>query len=243
MVWWNTNAPALSLAATVVLALLTAAYVIATFRMLRQTRETQEENAKPLLSVRAVLDPYLFHIFNLKVENVGGGPAQSVLLTVTNPPLHPLVEHLNENGAFRRGIARLNRGEYVQFFLANAIGMPEELWNRPIQITATFKDIKGKQDENYFIVDFKEVQHFQRVGDPPIVTLADSSKSMKEDVQRLASGFSKLHVVVTTEKEERLNRQVTNQWAQIQMIKHKDPAGAQEIENLIKSKFDAVKGR
>ena len=78
---------AVGAAASVIGVFLTFAYLIATFSLVRQTRRAHIDAMKPLLSVRMIVDKNLFQIFNLQIENVGGGSARHIILKVNNPPL------------------------------------------------------------------------------------------------------------------------------------------------------------
>jgi hypothetical protein len=230
--WLNGNAGAIAILVSVYSAFLTTVYVLLTNKLVRQNQTLREESVKPRISVRAILDPNFFQFYILRIDNVGGGTAQSVQLRVTNPPLGKGLEHLNSNGVFRHGISLLNTRESIEFFLADALTMTDEVRNQQIQITVTFKDMAGARYESFARIDFREVENFIRVGEPPIVTLADSTKTIKGILQSFA-GSTKLQVVTSTVRDEERKRNLTNMWARLSRLKRLDPAGYQEVEDLI----------
>jgi len=214
---------------------LTAAYVLLTLSLVRQNRALWEETVKPIISVRPVIDPNLFHILKLRIENVGGGSAQSIQLRITNPPLADPVKHLAENGVFRKGVALMNARERLEFFLMNAIGDFDKVRDHPIQITASYKDLFGKRYEGYFVVDIGEFENLTRVGEPPLMKLADSVGELKDHLRSIAGG-TKLNVIVSTLEDEEREGRVTKLWVMLRRLDRIDPSAREEIEKLIESK-------
>jgi hypothetical protein len=241
MDWINSNTGAISALTTVLLTILTAVYVWLTRVLVRQNFALRDDAIKPMLSVRPVQDENLFQIFNLSIENVGGGPAQSVRLRITNPPLAEPLKHLEKNGVFKNGIALLNVREKMQFFLADTIGDLEKLCERPIQMAATFQDQARKQYESFFVVDFREFEGFIRVGEPPLVELADNSKAIKDSLNQIAGG-AKLRVVASTLQDEEREGKTTRMWAKLSYLARVDQVGREEVEKLIDARIAAAKG-
>jgi hypothetical protein len=183
MNWLNNNGVALSALATILLTILTGIYVLLTRRLVRQNREILKAAVTPLLSVRPILDDNFFNIFNLRIENVGGGPAVDVRLLFTHSPLIEPLRHLEKNGSFTNGIAILNSHEKREFFLASAIGAFDQLREHPIQIAANYKDLEGNELKRSFIIDFGEFEGITRVGTPPLQVLADNVKRAPDQSQ------------------------------------------------------------
>ncbi len=236
MTWLNSNGGAITALATVALMVLTGVYVAFTLSMVRQNRAIWEETAKPLITVRPIIDPDFFQTFDLMIENVGGGPAQNLQLRVANPPLAEPVEHLADNGVFKNGIALLNAHEKIHFFLTDAIAGFAKVRDHPIQIGAEYKDRFGNAYEGHFLVDFREFENFTRVGAPPLVEMAHSIQDIRDEIRRIANG-TKLRVVASTPEDDKREGRVTRRWAMLSQLDRVDPSGSEEIENLIKAKL------
>jgi hypothetical protein len=166
MTWLNNNSAALSALATIALTALMGIYVWLTRKLVLQTRELLRSAATPLLSVRPILDENLFSIFNLRIENLGGGPAVGVRLRLTESPLFEPLRHLETNGTFTNGVAFLNSREKRECCLASAIGSFDQLREHPTQ-TATYKDLEGNELNNSFVIDFREFEGVARIGELP----------------------------------------------------------------------------
>jgi hypothetical protein len=96
----DAHSSAITALASVLLTIFTFVYVLLTRKLVRQNIDLRKESAKPILSIRAVLDDNPFQIFKLRIENVGGGRAHDIRIRVTNLPLAKGVEHLEKNGVF-----------------------------------------------------------------------------------------------------------------------------------------------
>lgn len=66
--------------------------------------------------------------------------------------------------------------------------------NQPITVTASYKDTFDKPQMDTFVLDFAQFKHMSQLGDPPIESIANSLKNMKEDVHNIATGWASISV-------------------------------------------------
>lgn len=77
-------ASTINAAATVVLVLVTTAYVLLTWRLVNETRQARKQEVKPVMNLD--VEPISIGSWAPKIENVGNGPALDVSATVKLEP-------------------------------------------------------------------------------------------------------------------------------------------------------------
>jgi len=77
-------APTINAAATVILVIVTAAYVFLTWGMVKETRSARKQEVMPVINLD--VEPFSIGAWAPKIENVGNGPALDVTGTVKLEP-------------------------------------------------------------------------------------------------------------------------------------------------------------
>jgi DNA-binding transcriptional ArsR family regulator len=77
-------APAINAVATVILVIVTAAYVFLTWGMVKETRQARKQEVKPVMNLD--VEPFSIGAWAPKIENVGNDPALDVSGTVRLEP-------------------------------------------------------------------------------------------------------------------------------------------------------------
>ena len=137
---------------TVVLAFLTAAYVILTFLLLKSTRASIEEQHRPYVVASLPVDKFLVFC---RIENSGDRPAYSV-----NVKFSPDLEALSGDGTFRGMAEPLLFQSFLppHFSVQNMVSLTVHALsvpaaNKEFSVTVTYKDAKGKQYSDSYTIN------------------------------------------------------------------------------------------
>lgn len=143
------------------------------------------------------------NLFMLCIENVGTGPAYNVEFDTDlsfkpdgNIPLEDI-------GFLNKGITYLGPGEKIEHFLVSSIGNLENLVKTPIEMSITYWDAyrdsktdnssKSAPYEREICLDFGEFEGLSRAGKAPLDIIADATKSIQGDLNRILMKSLDLH--------------------------------------------------
>lgn len=189
---------------TVVLAAITAVYVVFTGKILRENRLLRELQYQPMICCYLEISQVGVNFINLIIENRGPGPALDVSFTLKWTANQELVgSSLPELGILQRETHVMPPGWRLSTFIASMLDGFDELIRHPIEIVATAKDQLGKPHQWIYVLDFESFKNVSRIGSPPLQAMAKSLEKISKGVEGLASGQKSLNVVTETDREAR----------------------------------------
>ncbi len=142
----------------------------------------------------------------LRIENIGTGAARDIRFR-TDLSFKPDGEKaLEELGFLKNGIDYLGPGQKIEHFLVNVADRFDELKKMPLQISVTYADsVKLKRKhERSFSLDFSEDEGLARIGTPPLFEIAEATKKLQKDLNRVATGARKPIVLTEPLFEHRI---------------------------------------
>ena len=158
------------------------------------------KSSKPKVVV--FLRPHDIHlVFMLCIENVGTGPAYDIRfkdLSFEPDGNVQLSIPLEDLGFLNKGISYLRHGERIEHFLVGLIGNLDKLENAPLKMTVTYRDSKTKDSpkppyKEPFCLDFGEFRGLARIGKAPLTIIADATKSIQGNLNRILMKSLDLH--------------------------------------------------
>ena len=168
----------------IVTAVATVVLVGVTIWYAHTTREILKATNKPEILI--FLYPSEFHpsLVNLCIQNIGTGFASKIVFSGDDlsfsPPLGFQEIPLNEMSIFKNDIDYLGPGKKIEIPLFSAFGA-ENLPQKSLKITVTYKELpKGET----FDLEFTKWAGFYQ-DEPPIVSAAESLKSIASEIQML----------------------------------------------------------
>jgi hypothetical protein len=195
MDWINARATAITALASVVLLIVTTAYVILTRQLVLTSRDMVDRASRPEIAITLSPDPMHWPVFDLVIQNVGQGLARSIKLG-TSSDLKVLNQHpIMEAGPFRTGVPLLVPNEVWRFPLVLATGSWADLAATPLVIQATWGDNEARRYERTFVLDFGQFEPFHVLGQPPLKTLTGAVEKIQRAIENLAEGRSRPEVV------------------------------------------------
>lgn len=184
--WVNVNAGFLNLLFSFAVAAATVAYVIFTVKLANETRKLRKAQTEPLLSV--TIEPMELHInfMELRVQNIGLGPAYNLDFKIT-----PDVAISNEVLAKRtplNGFNYMRPGQVVSSFLCRW----DEINPKEFTIRAAYKNSDDNLLENVFTINLNQYDSLHRLGKPPLVEIGDNVSKINETLQELTQAIAKI---------------------------------------------------
>ena len=232
--WCNANAGFVEALLTLAIIGATLRYVVLTDRLLRENQELRRQATRPTLAIRASIHEAHINIINLVIENIGGGPAHRIALKASHPFRGKGERPLNEVGPFKKGLRYLGPHQGLELFLANAIGNLDELKQAPIEIATSYFDEAGQSYKNTFVIDYSELENIERVGEPPLFTIAERVTKLQEGFERLTNGMAKLPVIAYSLADLDAERGTQNLWRRIVRLTQEE---RNEVGVLVETKL------
>lgn len=139
-----------------VVALSTVAYSILTWRLVNETRRMRVAQTEPMITINYHSRRESVHDIDLRIRNVGGGPAMEIQFEVEPDFKFLSGSMLSEIGLFKNGLNYLEPGGERRFFLTRLVGKPQV--DLPFEIIATYRGTIGDEKTDRFTIDFSEME-------------------------------------------------------------------------------------
>lgn len=115
----------------------------------------------------------------------------------------------------------------------SVIGKLNDLKNTPLKIGVTYMDSVKKVYERAFHLDFEENQGLATIGRPPLFEIAESTKTMKEELRNLTTGFHKPTILTESASEHRTRQRANALESRIEQLPN-------EVQEEILQEFDVA---
>lgn len=216
--WLNTNQG-------FVMALLTAVYVVATFVIAYMAKRSndlarsnidtltklEKERLKPAIIPEILAD---FPFFSVRVVNQGQTTALEIRFELT-PKLRIVLGGPNSNpkekaerpiGFIENGIASLPPGSVLSSTIGTFDRIKEACPDLMYHGKVTYRDREGTRYEDEVLLDVRHYEGCLHVDRKSIHDVAKRLEEIKSEINHLATGFHKLHVLTQDIKEHRQER-------------------------------------
>lgn len=199
----NTNGPAITTLATVILTITTIIYAWLTGILAIENRRLRKAGTEPQLIAYLFPDARHVNILYMVIANVGRGPAKDVSLEYEADVDDFRKHHIEHQPNVRRTVlAFLPQDEKLFHYFGNAIEMFDGGPPRDFLVHLKYCDLNGNSYNGCFRASVADLEGFRRVGEPPEYMAAEALKSIKEEISKWGSGFSRLKVETITAAEQ-----------------------------------------
>ncbi|MFQ5433046.1 MAG: hypothetical protein ACE5EN_11145 [Nitrospinota bacterium] len=199
--FFNANSGSFSVIFSGMVAIATIIYAILTWKLVSETKRIRAAQTEPKVSISIQPRDEWINLIDMKIQNIGLGPAYSIKFELENDFKYRKEELLSEIGIIKNGINFLSPNQKIQFFLTSLADNFEEKVSSPFTIKVTYKNNSDHQYNDKYMVDFSEFLGLRRLGEPPLHKIAKNIESIKKDIGHISSGFSKIRAIVQTKKE------------------------------------------
>lgn len=232
MDWFATHSGALAGLSSIVLTIITAWYVVLTWKLLRETQVARAEAKRPELAVYLRPSEAGISFILLTIENIGSGPAYNVRFT-TNVDFRGDHTRLREVGLFKMGLGYFAPRQRIDHFLTGVVGILEDLKKQPLEIVATYQSAADETFDQSFVLDFGEFENLSSIGEPPLQKIASAVDQLQKDVHQLGAGARK--PIVLTETLDEHQRRQRSEFLSMK-IRDLSDDDRKEIEDLVEKK-------
>lgn len=182
--WVNVNSGFLNLLFSFTVATATVAYVIFTVKLANETRRLRKAQTEPLISVTIEpLEPHI-NFMELRVQNIGLGPAYNLSFNVTPSVL--VGNDLLAKKTPLSGFNYLRPGQIITSFLCRW----NELNPKEFTIKAVYKNTSDESLEETFFINLNQYDALERLGKPPLVDIAEKISKINETLSKLTQAIS-----------------------------------------------------
>jgi len=173
-----------------VVAVSTVVYAVLTWQLVAETRKMRRAQTEPRISVVIQPEENAISLFDMKIENIGMGPAKDIQMTVAPDMKCITGQKLSEMDLIKKGIPYLAPREKIQFVLANGYADFSELSKSPYEIVVEYRDCIGTPYHETFFFDFSLYAGMMQRGGSPLHTIADEMKEIRKEIGKIET---KLH--------------------------------------------------
>jgi hypothetical protein len=198
----NKNSGALSAVFSGVVTVATVIYAWLTAKLVQETRQMRQVQTEPRIQVTYRVSDHWINFLDISVRNIGLGPAHDISFVVHGetdvPGTKELVGRLLQLATFKKGLAYLGPNEeYLSFWTSLVEGDQTKVDSR-LRVEVSYRSSTGTRYRHDCILDLSDLKGSSRLGEPPLLTIAQKLKSVAEDVHHIATGFHRPKVDVFT---------------------------------------------
>jgi len=201
----NRNSGALTVIFSAIVAVATIVYAKLTRTLVQETNRMRRSQTDPEVLVSVQPSEVWINLIELVVENIGGGSAYNLRLTVDPDVKCSRGEMLSSIGLFKHGLRQLAPHRRVKTFLfsvADRVAQIESPGSSfEFTVRAMYNSEGGDSITRTFELDLRHMVGMVQLGTPPLKTIADSLSALQKDVGYLTTGFKRLTVNINTRAE------------------------------------------
>ena len=197
----NQNSGALTIIFSALVAIATVVYAFLTWGLVSETRKLREAQTEPKVFISIQPREQWINFIDLVIQNIGFGPAYDINFEVCPDFEYANGKFLSGLGLVKNGLKHLAPAQKLQFFFTSLVENFEEKTKTFFEIRVTYRNALGRVYEDTYLIDFSSLIGLTQLGEPPMHSIANDIKQIKDDIRHLSSGFKKMKVVVYTEKE------------------------------------------
>jgi hypothetical protein len=191
----NTNAGAINALVAILTVILTAVVTRLTHLMVNETRLTRESQTEPQLAVYAE-DSVSIHFKDFVVRNIGRGPAYRIRFEILNDLECEKGKMFSSYPFISSGINYLAPEQKFSFFLTSLLENFDEKIASPLRLKVFYYNKIGTEYSEEFTLDFSSLKGTTQLSRKDIEDIAREMELIRRDINHLATGFRKIHVVI-----------------------------------------------
>lgn len=202
----NSNAGALNVLFTFVVAASTVVYAVLTARLVSETRRMRRVQTNPSISVHVEPSEFGLNFINLHVRNTGAGAARDVRLRLSHDYEWMSGRRLSERGLFKHSIPYLAPGQIIRTFLLSILEHTREgsssLGHLNFGVVAEYRSDSGEKFSETIAVNFEHFEDLIGIGTPPLISIHREMERIRQATENVASGRVKVRAVTYSLADE-----------------------------------------
>jgi hypothetical protein len=181
----------------------TVVYAVLTKRLVDETRRLREAQTEPRLSI--LLDPKdeWINLIDMTIRNDGPSAAYQIRFRLEGDFPISRDKALSQLRVIRDGLPYLAPGHSMRFFFTSMVEQPELKKDARFAIEARYLNAINISYSNTFSFDFSAWEGLGRVGEPPLIKMAQAMADLQEDVHSVIQGLARLRTLQFTPEDLR----------------------------------------
>jgi len=185
----NSNAGALNVVFSAVVALATVVYALLTWKLVSETSELRRAQTDAFVIVAAVPNQQAFGFLDMIVRNDGSGPAYDVTFEISECTLPEVQKKLADTGFIKRGLAYLPSRHEFRTFLTDTFA-PEKLHGRLV-VNVTYRTASKQLLTHSYPLDLSLLENVMHLGTPYHQSVPKHLESIDKRLEQIASGLAR----------------------------------------------------
>jgi hypothetical protein len=184
----NTNAGTFNLIFSFFVMIATVIYAVLTWKLVKETKRMRELQSEPKVSITAEFHETHFNFLNLKIQNIGLGPAYSLRFKVLKDFEYDAMEFVSGMGFVKNGINYLSPGHKIETFFTSLLEDFERKLSDHLEIEVTYLNAHGKEYKDTYLINFSYISGLSKLGSSPIEKIAKSIEKIETHIKSLSKG-------------------------------------------------------
>lgn len=188
-----------------VVTLSTVIYAILTWRLTNETIKMRKAQTDPNIAIYLMPTKVSMHFLDLIIKNIGSGPAYDVTFKVLEEfdVADKMDRKLSEIAFLKEGIKYMPPNYSVETYAFQLLGQYEEIIDKSIKIEVSYKNYEKKKLSEIIHLNMSQFKGKQTLGEEPLIKIANSIESMKNNIQKISSGHTHLSVDTYTSDDRK----------------------------------------
>ena len=197
----NQNSGAFAVIFSAAVALATIVYAMLTRRLVAETKRMREAQTEPKVSISVQPSEGYIMLIDMTIQNIGLGPAYDLTFLVDPDFECRKDKYLSELSLMANGIKYLAPGQKIRFHLTNMFQDFAEKMETPFKIQVEYRNSLDTILQDTYSVDLSQFEGLIQTSRPPLYKMSEDIEKIRKSLEKLASGFQKLKVIVYTKRE------------------------------------------
>ncbi len=189
----ESNSELITLCFTIIVGFSTLVYAILTWRLVRETKRMRKSQTDPEVYLSLVQNEVSINFIDLKLENIGAGPAFNVKFKVVKD-FSSKNRKISEIGYIKNGLKSFAPKHPITHYVATFNDEPELLRNDFFTIEVSFENAIGERFEREYLLEFAPYAELTKLGSPPLIDIANYLKRLEATFRGVVTGHQKLKV-------------------------------------------------
>jgi hypothetical protein len=221
----NDNAGALQVVFAAFVTLATIVYAVLTWSLVRETRRMRRAQTDAKMVIGLNTRSEQINLVDVFIRNEGMGPAYDVQFRaepVGSSGYAEILESIRSLGFIDQGLEYFSPGQEIRSFLTTMVGDFEEKLATRIRVVVDYTTASGEHKSDVYVLDLSIFRGLHQLGTPDLYSIAESLKSVKDDIRHLTTGFHKLQVITQDKADYRREQEELREEVEERDRKHQE---------------------
>jgi len=187
----NSNSGALTVIFTAVVTISTVAYAILTWSLVSETKKMREAQTEPRIEITLKPLDFAINIVQLRIRNIGLGPARNVKFTSNvasgGEGAEKLLGEFNKASFLKTGLKYLGPGQEMHSGYTQITKDFDAKIASVLTYGIEYESVTGKKYRDQTTIDVGELKGMNQLGKPNLHSIAQSIEAIQKEFSHVVS--------------------------------------------------------